>query len=742
MLNADIPIKNANEDSLDRADFARQLASAIIKYNQESSFNIGLYGEWGSGKTSVINMIEEKLQDLATSMVNKPIILRFNPWLFTDQTQLITQFFAQLSSEFNISNSSKAAKHIANALETFGGALEFTSLIPQVGVIGKISSTLTKDISKGVRNYAEKKENIQHKKNALVQILSKSKTKIIVIIDDIDRLSNEEIRAVFQLVKSIADFPNTIYLLAFDFEIVSHALTGVQNYDGSKYLEKIIQVPFQLPQINEQQLTQIFLNKLNDTIGEIPDESYDKKKWSRLFHMGIKPLLSTVRDVIRLNNTISLKYAFLEREVDIADLVGVTAIQVFAPHIYSALPLYKENFCGSFQHLSDNRNEQEFKTLYENIIKDLDEHIKNSVTEILCCLFPKVSNIMKKGISGVVYHYQNSQRLGNIYNVNYFDRYFSLSLDNSLSIKEAQNIILFMSEEQIKETLLKLDAKKQTNLFLDYLSAFFTPLKKADRHKQRVIFLLQQITSTWNELHDADAANFISYPWTWRMTNIIDCLLWVIDEEQERYIILEKIFKDFKISISIKIRILMGFERSHNRFLGSDEEEKKYDEHIFMLCNVLKYEGICIELIKAQLKDAESIDKEDLSAIHWFVEKCDNDVLKEMFEKYLDQIQLTNLGLSKFIATFIGHGKGASDFVFDIWNINLNQIKEHINIENAIMRMEQFITTDEFNNMNMQFKEDVIAFLSFCEVKDESYRENATRPLMEKYAEKHNVSLK
>jgi len=84
-----------------------------------------------------------------------------------------------------------------------------------VGAIGKISSTLTKDIGKGIRNYAEIKESIQHRKNVLVQILSESSSKIIVIIDDIDRLSNEEICAVFQLVKSIADFPNTIYLLAF-----------------------------------------------------------------------------------------------------------------------------------------------------------------------------------------------------------------------------------------------------------------------------------------------------------------------------------------------------------------------------------------------------------------------------------------------------------------------------------------------------------------------------------------------
>ncbi|EFU15381.1 P-loop NTPase fold protein [Enterococcus faecalis] len=107
MLNSDVPIKSLDEDLLGRKNFAAQLAQSIVNYDQIDSFNIGLYGEWGSGKTSTINMIEENLLKLTKEDMHQPIILRFNPWMFTDPNQLISQFFSQLSSTFNYKTQKK-----------------------------------------------------------------------------------------------------------------------------------------------------------------------------------------------------------------------------------------------------------------------------------------------------------------------------------------------------------------------------------------------------------------------------------------------------------------------------------------------------------------------------------------------------------------------------------------------------------------------------------------------------------
>lgn len=93
------------------------------------------------------------------------------------------------------------------------------------------------------RRCAKRNCDIQAVKRKIISKLKKQKQKIIVVIDDIDRLNNSQIRAIFQLVNSLAGFPNMIYLLAFDREIVVQWPCGRAEVCGEEYLEKIIQVP-------------------------------------------------------------------------------------------------------------------------------------------------------------------------------------------------------------------------------------------------------------------------------------------------------------------------------------------------------------------------------------------------------------------------------------------------------------------------------------------------------------------
>ena len=89
--------------------------------------------------------------------------------------------------------------------------------------------------SEYIDNSQSKEESLLSIKKDLDKLIKQKKRKILVIIDDIDRLSDFEIRQIFQLVKLIADFPQTIYLLSFDREVVVKALENVQ-----KILEKNI----------------------------------------------------------------------------------------------------------------------------------------------------------------------------------------------------------------------------------------------------------------------------------------------------------------------------------------------------------------------------------------------------------------------------------------------------------------------------------------------------------------------
>lgn len=103
---------------------------------------------------------------------------------------------------------------------------------------------------------AEKK-GLDEIKNEINTALLNIDIKIIVVIDDLDRLADTDIQEIFQLVRSIADFKNTIYILSYDEEI----LDKIQKDKGGKYIEKIVQVPIKLPKVSQENLKDIFIKK-------------------------------------------------------------------------------------------------------------------------------------------------------------------------------------------------------------------------------------------------------------------------------------------------------------------------------------------------------------------------------------------------------------------------------------------------------------------------------------------------
>lgn len=117
MFNPDLPIERACEDVLNRQGFSKNLAKVMLDYSSPDAFAIGIYGKWGSGKTSVLNMILETIEDKSQDVV----ILRFNPWLCADSKQLVTQFLKQLSSAIKLKTPAKSKlwKLIDNYADVF-----------------------------------------------------------------------------------------------------------------------------------------------------------------------------------------------------------------------------------------------------------------------------------------------------------------------------------------------------------------------------------------------------------------------------------------------------------------------------------------------------------------------------------------------------------------------------------------------------------------------------------------------
>ena len=275
MLSADEPIKKSEDDKLNRRSFAESLAKTIVQNSFSSSFSIGLYGKWGSGKTSLVNMVLETVEKYDKNV----IIFRFNPWICSDPQLLISQFFKQLSTAIKLK---KPAAETWRLIEQFADILDFVSCIPmKIPMISSGLSTTSKLLKRMSSNANQNTtENLQERKSEIADKLNKEGIKTIVSIDDIDRLSEDEIIAVFQLVKALADFPNTVYLLTLDYDVVVHALSKVQYGDGKEYLEKIIQVPFEIPAANDERIHKVLFDRLDSIMGN------DLKYW-----YGAKPSL-------------------------------------------------------------------------------------------------------------------------------------------------------------------------------------------------------------------------------------------------------------------------------------------------------------------------------------------------------------------------------------------------------------------------------------------------------------------
>jgi len=116
MFDPDKPIQSQKEDILDRASFAQSLGDAILKYKEKDSIVIGLFGAWGSGKTSIVNMALKRVQSV-TNSEHKPVIVNFNPWNFSDQNQLIGQFFDQLSSTLGRKDCAQRCKRVGGEIK-------------------------------------------------------------------------------------------------------------------------------------------------------------------------------------------------------------------------------------------------------------------------------------------------------------------------------------------------------------------------------------------------------------------------------------------------------------------------------------------------------------------------------------------------------------------------------------------------------------------------------------------------
>lgn len=462
MITTDQPINKAEQDKLKRLPLAKRIAEIISRYEDKNkeSFVIGIDGAWGSGKTSFVNLI---LQELGETVIH----FEFNPWLFSDQASLLQNFFDTFADSIKpyvpgaaIRNVKKYAKMVGDV--DLGVSAYGISINPL-----KWLSLLSDDSLAGQRS-------------ELNAALVKIPKKIVVVIDDIDRLDPEETKLIFKLIKVSANFQNTIFLIAYDRKRVAAQLTDDKaRFDGNEYLKKIVQVNFLLPQPEPEELWDLLFADLNQTLKDIyqSDDVGDDARWSELFHGGLSKLFKTLRDVKSFINSLNINWSIMGgSDVHPIDFIGIEAIRVFAPEFYSSIAGNETLFTGElalFAGLSRADDIKAREAQYEKLLEVVPEAIRPTIDAITKKLFPQLEEPRQGDETQAAW-----RRDRRVCSKEKFRYYFTLGIPRgSISEAELRNVLKSLDNKaDFIENLRRYDSEKKLRKLLARLLDFINSL--------------------------------------------------------------------------------------------------------------------------------------------------------------------------------------------------------------------------------------------------------------------------
>ena len=326
-ITADAPIRNPEDDVLDRARFALSFSQQLLSLDTSEGLVIGVLGPWGSGKTSFINLVRPHLERVCVP------VLDFNPWMFSGAEQLVEAFFVELSAQLKV-RGHRRFDELGKSLENYGEIFSGLGWLP---FVGSWIDRLRLVIPPLAKLHQRRKEGVAERKIKVEKALANLGKPLVVVVDDIDRLTTSEIRDVFKLVRLTANFPNIIYITAFDRARVEDALNE-KGIRGRDYLEKILQLGTDLPAVPPHVLDGQIFRAIEDVLSGMGDEvRFDSNLWPDVFVEVIRPLLRNMRDVRRYATAIHGTVRDLNGRVALVDVLALEAVRVFLPDLFHAL---------------------------------------------------------------------------------------------------------------------------------------------------------------------------------------------------------------------------------------------------------------------------------------------------------------------------------------------------------------------------------------------------------------------
>ncbi|MFM7390433.1 MAG: P-loop NTPase fold protein [Vampirovibrionales bacterium] len=363
-LRSDKALLTKTDDQLERADFYESIANCFRQAPNGEPFAVGLTGEWGTGKSSAIQIITE-------SLTTKYVVFKFSPWLY-DTNKELTSFFLNDLGKVQPSLL-RDLQHYNDKLQYANASFSWVSLLKNgwfasfaciISMCTALKLTLWIPWFTGLcvllyfyeafwKENDKKKQSLSQLREDIDKKTKKLTTPILVVIDDLDRLDNNAIQQVFRLIGSVCHFPNIHFLVAFDRKRVAQALNTCYSDGGDAYLEKIFQVIQPLPPVTGLGLFGIFKGFFPELFSkekhygafEVAGASATDEEQTFFLERGERFIPSyqtiftskvkTIRGVKQLANNFLLTHALFGDTIFWLDLLFLETMKLYDPEFWN-----------------------------------------------------------------------------------------------------------------------------------------------------------------------------------------------------------------------------------------------------------------------------------------------------------------------------------------------------------------------------------------------------------------------
>nr|WP_321227143.1 P-loop NTPase fold protein [uncultured Psychroserpens sp.] len=458
----DNPIEKIEDDLFNFEHYALKVQK-LIQHNSNNSnpLTIGVYGKWGEGKTSFLNLIENKIDLWEKDNKSDKGILKyhFNPWRYSSENEMLFDFFDGLAKSMFVEKNRKLKK-VGEGIIRVSKYLKAVKLSASVGLseVNKLSASINVgDIFETLGGDLKGEElTLEILKNKVNKALSEANYKIIVFIDDLDRLDKDEIFTILKLIKLNGSFDNFIYLVTLDSEQVAKAISqryGTDTNDGKLFLEKIINIPIHLPRIEEEDLQLFFEAKFNTFSKQllINFQTEKKQELELVIYEFQGKFFKTPREILKVLNSFLIGAYAIGDEVNLRDLFWIESLKVKDQEFYDFLKNIEMN---NFQYLNTSIDFNDNVTQNTEIINGSRKFISEKFEEsfqLFELLFPSNKGGFPLNEKIDTNALDREQKINSVLHYDKYFTYHAFRKVSNVNLKLIKKKIVENDKEDLKE---------------------------------------------------------------------------------------------------------------------------------------------------------------------------------------------------------------------------------------------------------------------------------------------------